>query len=183
MLTCSTIRTKYSWQNDWSQGFRLCDPRRVTILWHLCQSTLSKPRLIQWVWIHVCCSTNSLLLSTDVLKYEPCVYPPALFETTGTMLQSDKQMPYRDEYHLQVLKSPRMSATSMMAMLWSAKFHIEIGRFMSLYWNYTEYVKKEIWPTNVLFDGYPGDPSTKDNFHLRWNKSSGSNSSYSKEAT
>ena len=43
--------------------------------------------------------------------------------------------------------------------------------------------KKEIWPTNVLFDGYPGDPSTRDNFHLRWKKLSDSNSSYSKEAT
>ena len=26
----------------------------------------------------------------DVLKYEPCVYPTTLFETTGTMLQSGK---------------------------------------------------------------------------------------------
>ena len=60
--------------------FQTLWPRRVTILWHLCQSTLSKPHLIQWVWIHFCRSSNSLLLSTDVLKYEPCVYPPALFE-------------------------------------------------------------------------------------------------------
>ena len=60
------------------------------MLWHLCQSTLSKPHQIQWVWIHLCCSRNSLLLGTGVLKDELCVYPPALFEATGTMLQSDK---------------------------------------------------------------------------------------------
>ena len=85
MLTCNTVRTKDScliirFQTLW--------PRRVTMLWHLC--TLSKPHQIQWVWIHFCCSSNSLLLGTDVLKYELCVYPPALFEPAGTMLQSDK---------------------------------------------------------------------------------------------
>ena len=85
MLTCNTVRTKDSclitrFQNLW--------PRRVTMLWHLC--TLSKPHQIQWVWIHFCCSSNSLLLGTDVLKYELCVYLPALFEPAGTMLQSDK---------------------------------------------------------------------------------------------
>ena len=86
MLTCSTVRTKNSWlitkfQNLW--------PRRFTMLWHLCQSTLSKPHQIQWVWIHFCCSSNWLLWGTDVLKYEICVDPPALFEATGTVLQSD----------------------------------------------------------------------------------------------
>ena len=43
--------------------FQTLWPRRVTMLWHLCQSTLSKPHLIQWVWIHY-----SLLLGTDMLK-------------------------------------------------------------------------------------------------------------------
>ena len=32
----------------------------------------------------------SKLLGRDVLKYGLCVYPPALVEATGTMLQSDK---------------------------------------------------------------------------------------------
>ena len=87
MLTCSTVRTKYSWLNI---RFQTLWPKRVTTLWHLCQSTLSKPHQIQWVWIHFCCSSNSFLLGTDVLRYELCVYPPALFEATGSMLQSDK---------------------------------------------------------------------------------------------
>ena len=69
--------------------FPTLGPRRV-IMWHLCQSTLSKPHQIQWAWIHFCCSSNSVLLGTDVLKYELCVYPPALFEAAGSMLQSDK---------------------------------------------------------------------------------------------
>ena len=87
MLTCSTVRTRDSCLIT---RFQTLWPRRVTMLWHLCQSTLSKPHQIQWVWIHFCCSSNSLLLGTDVLKYELCVYPPALFEAAGTMLQSDK---------------------------------------------------------------------------------------------
>ena len=70
--------------------FQTLWPRRDTMLWHLCQSTLSKPHQIQWVWINFCCSRNSLLLGIGVLKGELCVYPPALFEATGTMLQSDK---------------------------------------------------------------------------------------------
>ena len=38
----------------------------------------------------LCCSSNSLLLGTDVLRCELCVYPPALFEVTGTILQHNK---------------------------------------------------------------------------------------------
>ena len=37
-----------------------------------------------------CCSSNSLLLDTDVLRCELCVYPLALFEATGTVLQPNK---------------------------------------------------------------------------------------------
>ena len=96
-----------------------------------------------------------------------------------------KQMPYRDENTLQVLKSPRMSVTSMMGVLWSTKFHGKLGRLMS---HFVESIlcmskKKYDQPKFFLFDGYLGGPSTKDNSHLRWKKSSGSNSSYSKVAT
>ena len=41
-----------------------------------------------------------------------------------------KQMPYSDEYNLQVLKSPRISVTSMMDMLRSTKFHGKLGRLI-----------------------------------------------------
>ena len=71
MLTCSTVRTKYSCLIT---RFQTLWPRRVAMLWHLCQSTLSKPDQIQWVWIHFCCSSNSLLLGTDVFKYELYVF-------------------------------------------------------------------------------------------------------------
>ena len=81
-----TVRTKDSWLITKCQNLL---PRRFTMLWHLCQSTLSKPHQIQWAWIHFCCSSNWLLWGTDVLKYEICVDPPALFEATGTVLQSD----------------------------------------------------------------------------------------------
>ena len=184
MLTCSTVRTKYSWlitkfQNLW--------PSRFTMLWHLCQSTLSKPHQIQWVWIHFCCSSNWLLWGTDVLKYEICVDPPALFEATGTVLQSEyhlRQMPYRDEYTLQVLKSPRMTVTSTMEMLWSKKYPWKTGQTNeSLCGKYTKHFKKEIWPTKILSVWWlPMWSLYKDNSHLRWKKSPGNNSSYSKEA-
>ena len=112
-----------------------------------------------------------------------------VFEATGTMLQSHKpshanaiqgwvpssstQIPQDVSYIYDgdalIHKIPRKTGQTYESLLRG---------------KYTEYVKKkEIWPTNVLFDGYPGGPSTKDNFHLRWKKSSGSNFSYSKEAT
>ena len=60
--------------------FQTLWPRRVTMLWHLCQSTLSRPHQTQWVWVNFCCSSSSLPLGADVLKYELCVYSPVLFE-------------------------------------------------------------------------------------------------------
>ena len=64
-----------------------------------------------------CCSSNSLLLDTDVLRCELCVIP---------------------QHYLR--------------------------------------------PNNVLFDGYPGGLSTKNNSHLRWKESSSSNLSYSQQS-
>ena len=144
MLTCSTIRTKDSCLIT---RFQTLWPSRVTMLWYLCQSTISKPHQIQWVWVHFCCSSNSLLLGTDVLKYELCVYPPVLFEAAGTMLQSDKPS---QANALQVFKSPSMSVTSMLEVLWSKKNPWKTGQTCeSLCGNYIEYVK-EIGPTKVL---------------------------------
>ena len=95
-----------------------------------------------------------------------------------------KQMPYRDEYTLQVLKSPRMTVTSTMEMLWSKKYPWKTGQTNeSLCGKYTEHLKKEIWPTKVLSVWWlPRWSLYKDNSHLKWKKSSGSNSSYSKVA-
>ena len=92
------------------------------------------------------------------------IWAMCLFSCTiwGTMLQSIKQMPYRDEYNLQVLKSHRMSVTSMIEVVWSTKCHGKLGWLMShcvenIYWVF----KNEIWPTKVMFDGHPGGSSTK----------------------
>ena len=91
-----------------------------------------------------------------------------------------KQMPYRDEYTLQVLKSPRVTVTSTMEMLWSKKYPWKTGQTNeSLCGKYTEHLKKEIWPTKVLSLWWlPRWPLCKDTSHLRWKKSSGSNASY-----
>ena len=158
------------------------------MLWHLCQSTLSKPHQIQWVWIHFCCSSNSLLLGTDVLKYELCVYPPGLFEAAGSMLQSNKPSQanaIQGWLHTSSIQIPQyVSNIYVGGALIPNKNPWKTGQTCeSLYGKYTEYVKKQDQPQFFLFDGYSGGPSTKDNSHLRWKKSSGRNSSYSKETT
>ena len=153
MLTCSTVRTKYSWQNDWSQGFWLCDQEELPY----CDTCVKEPyqshiwySYLTWIFCRGVsgfatdcpCGVWCRGLTTCLLHVGPpfgnwilnnswAVGLTALFKATGTMLQSDNQMPYRDEYHLQVLKSPRMSVTSMMEMLWSTKFHEKLSRLMS----------------------------------------------------
>ena len=96
-----------------------------------------------------------------------------------------KQMPYRDEYTLQALNSPRMSVTSMMEVVWSTKFHGKLGRLMSHFVEGILSIQRRNMTNQsfFLFDGYLGGPSTKGNSHLRWKKSSGSNSPHWKEAT
>ena len=79
---------------------------------------------------------------------------------------------------------PRMTVTSTMEMFWSKKYPWRTGQTNeSLCGKYTEHFKKEIWPTKGLSAWWlPRWSLYKDNSHLRWKKSSGSNSSYSKEA-
>ena len=188
MLTCSTVRTKDSWQNDRSQGFRLCDrdelpccdtcvkvPYPSHIRYSECRSTSAVPAT-HYCWVQMCLSMSyGFILQHYLRPIAPCCNP------TNHL----KQMPYRDVYNLQVLKPPKISVTSMREVLWSIKFHENHELTAeSLFGKYTEYVKKEIWSTKVLFGGYPGGSSTKkNNSHLTSKKSSGSNSSYLKEAT
>ena len=170
MLTCSTVRTKDSWQNDWSQGFRPCDQEELPY----CDTCVKVPYQSH-VWYSECGSTSAVpathcclaqmylsmshvfIIQRYLRLLAPCCNP------TNHL----KQMPYRDEYHFQVLKSPRMSVTSMMEMLWSNE---KLGRLRS---HYNQ-------PTFCLMATQVFLPQ-KDYFHLRWKKSSGSNS-YSKDS-
>ena len=158
MLTCSTVRTKDCWlitkfQNLW--------PRRFTMLWHLCQSTLSKPHQIQWVLIHFCCSSNWLLWGTDVFKYELCVYPPALCEATGTVLQSDIPSQANAIQGWVHPSSTQIPQDDSYIYNWNVLIQKISMENRADYW-VTEHFKKEIWPTKVLlFDAYPGGPCTK----------------------
>ena len=114
--------------------FQTLWPRRASMLWHLCQSTLSKPHQIQWVWIHsavpethYCWAQECLMMSyVFILQHYLRVLVPCCNPTNHP-----KQMPYRDEYNLQVLKALRISVTSMMEVLRSTKFHGKLGRLMS----------------------------------------------------
>ena len=147
MLTCSTVRTRYSWQNDWSQGFKLCDQEELpccgTCVKLPCQGHNRHSECVTThCWVQMCLSMSYMFIIQHYLRLlAPCCNP------TNHL----NKMPYRDEYNIQVLKFPRMSVTSMMEMLWL----MSTG------------MSKEIWPTKVLFDGYPGGP-TIDNSHLRW---------------
>ena len=127
------------------------------MLW---QSTLSRPHQIQWVWVNFCCSSNSLLLGADVLKYELCVYSPVLFEApccnpsskchTGVSTTFKYSNPTECQLHLWLRWSDPQNFMENWADLWVTVWKI-----------YTGYVKHEIWPTNALFDGHPGGSSTK----------------------
>ena len=151
MLTCSTVRTKDSWLII---RFQTLWPKRVTMLWHLCQSTLPKPHQIQWVWIHFNCSSNSLLLGTDVLRYELCVYPPVLYEATGSMLQSDKPSQantIQGWVHPSSTQFPQDVSYIYDGGALILKIPWKTGQtYESLCGRYIQYVKKEIWLTKVL---------------------------------
>ena len=146
-----------SWQPLW--------PRRVTMLWHLCHSTLSEPHQIQWVWIHFCCSSNSLLWGTDVLKYELCVYPPALFQATGTMLQSDipsQANAIQGWVHPSSAQIPQDPSYIYHGGALIKEIHGKLGRLIS---HCAEGIlsiskKKYDQPKFFPFDGYPGGLST-----------------------
>ena len=96
-----------------------------------------------------------------------------------------KQMPYRDEYILPSTQIPRDVSYIYNGGALTQKNPWKTGQTnWSLCGKYTEYIKKEIWPTKVLSVWWlPRWSFYKDNSHLRWKKSSGSNSSYLKEAT
>ena len=50
-LTCSTVSTKDTWQNDWSQGFRLCDQEELPY----CDTCVKVPYQSH-KFVHPCCS-------------------------------------------------------------------------------------------------------------------------------
>ena len=147
--------------------FQTLWPKRVTMSWHLCHSTLSEPHQIQWVWIHFCCPSNSLLWGTDVLKYELCVYSPALFKATGIMLQSDipsQANAIQGWIHPSKYSNP---PGCQLHLQWRCsdpkKIHGKLGRLNG---HCVESIlsiskKKYDQPKLFLFDGYPGGPSTK----------------------
>ena len=135
MLTCSTVRTKDSWQNDWSQDFRLCDqeglpchdtcvkvPYQSHIRHNECGPTSAAPAT-HYFWVQMCLSMSYVFILQ-------CYWLRLLAQCCNPTNHL-KQMPYRDEYNFQVVKSPRMSVTSMMRVLWFNKFHGKLGRRMS----------------------------------------------------
>ena len=116
----------------------------------------------------------------DVLKYELCVYPPALFETSGTMLQSNKAS-LADAIWVSVQPCSAQVPQDVSYVLDGGALIHKIPwpagqTYESICGMYTDYVQKKYGQATVVFDGYTGGPSTKDSSHLRRKKSYGSNS-------
>ena len=87
MLTCSTVRTKDSWQNDWSQGFWLCDQEELPYctcvkvpyhghIWYSeCGSTSGVPAT-HYCWVQMCLSTRHVFILQCYLRLlAPCCNP------------------------------------------------------------------------------------------------------------
>ena len=96
-----------------------------------------------------------ITVGRDVLKYELCVYPPALFEATGTMLQSDE------------------ASQANTIQEWVQPSSTQIHQDVSYILEGGALIHKMPWKTANLWG----------NSHLKWKKSFGSNPSYSQEAT
>ena len=182
MLTCSTIRTNDSWQYDWSQGFWLCDQEElpycdtcVTVpyhshIWYSEFGSTSAVPATHYCWVQMCLSMSHVFILQRYLRLlAPCCNPTTKCHTgmSTTFMYSN---PPGCQLHLWWRCSDPQNSMKNWADLWVTLWKV--------YWVY-----KKRNMTNILFDGNSGDPSTKGNFHLRWKKSSGSNSSYSKEAT
>ena len=87
MLTCSTVRTKDSWQNDWSQGFWLCDQEELPYctcvkvpyhdhIWYSeCGSTSGVPAT-HYCWVQMCLSMRHVfILQCYLMLLAPCCNP------------------------------------------------------------------------------------------------------------
>ena len=116
MLTCSTVRTKDCWlitkfQNCDQEDSPCCDTcvkvrYQSHIRYNGCGSTSVVPA-IDYCEVQMCLSMNYVFTPHHCVRLlAPCCNPTYHL----------KQMPYRDEYTLQVLKSPRMTVTSTMEM-------------------------------------------------------------------
>ena len=94
MLTCSTVRTNESWQNDWSQGFWLCDqeelpycdtcvkvPYHSHIYYSECGSTSAVPAT-HYCWAQMCLSMSHVFILQRYLRLlAPCCNPTTKYHT------------------------------------------------------------------------------------------------------
>ena len=181
MLTCSTVRTKDSWQNDWSQGFRLCDqeefpycdtcvkvPYQSPIWYGECGSTSAVPAT-HYCWEQICLSmTHVLILPRYLRLLAPCYNPTSKWHT-GISTTFKYSNPPGCQLHLWWRCSDPQNSMKNWADLWVTVWKV--------YWvcqkrNMTN--QRSVWWL------------PRCSFHIRQfssEMSSNSNSSYSKEAT
>ena len=161
MLTCNAVRTNYSWQNDWSQGFRLCDqeelpcfdtnvkvPCQGHIRYSECGST-SAVTAAHYCWVQMCLNMSYVFILLYYLRHHAAIHQANAIQ--GWVQPSSTQIPQDVSYIYDwgglIHKMP-----------WKTGLTYE-----SLCGKYIVF-KNEIWPTKVMFDGHPGGSSTKKKF-------------------
>lgn len=111
----------------------------------------------------------------DVLKYELSSYPPSLFETKYVLRKPDKaqlQEAIRDyaasteNAVLQTIPHTDHHVLDGCSLLQRLKW-TERNTYSSIADRYASFVINHYGNATVVFDGYCGGPSTKDNTHQR----------------
>ena len=108
MLTCKTVRTNYSRQNDWSQGFRLCDqeelpcwatyvkvPCQGHIRYSECGSTSAVPAA-QYCWVQMCLHMSYVFILQYYLRHHAAIHQVHAIQ--GWVQTSSTQIPQDVSY-------------------------------------------------------------------------------------
>ena len=130
MLTCSTVRPKDSWQNDWSQGFWLCDqedlpccdtcvkvPYQSHIWYSECGSTSDVPAT-HYCWVQMCLGMSHVFILQRYLRLlAPCCNPTTKCHT-GTSTTFKYSNPPGCQLHLWWRCSDPQNSMKNWADLW-----------------------------------------------------------------
>ena len=182
MLSCKTVRTNCSWQNDWSQGFRLCDqeelpccdscvkvPCQGHIRYSECGSTSAGPA-IHYCWVQMGLNMSYLFILQYYLRHHAAIHQANAIQ--GWVQSSSTQIPqdvsYIYDWSGLIHKIPWKTGLTYQSLC--GKYILGMLK--------TKYDQPMfcLMATQVVL-------LQKNNSHLRSTKSSGSTSSYLKEAT
>ena len=108
-----------------------------------------------------------------IFKYEMCSYPPSLFTSQGTLLEADKPALMTHLWDTYITEKPNsMPLHDKQVVLDGGALLHKISwpksvTYKSIFEMYVQYVLRKYKNAIVVFDGYSGEPSTKDSAHAR----------------